>query len=504
MKKSLFFVLLAGLWVLRSDPAFASEAEMMAMIQNLQKQMMQMQSVIDSQGQKLSQIEKQEAVIHIAGPGPGQGQITGTPMTDGEFKQHLGKSLGGADKWLQGLVFKADTRLRYEAFHYSSGAPNSDPDRNRFRMRLRFGFEKIFNPEMKVGFSLGSGEKVTTNGVNADPTSQNQTMNNDFDFKSIWIDKIFATYTPEWAKVGPIAALNITAGKFDNPFERGSTDMIWSPVVKPEGIYETADFNLYKGERLNVRAYGTLGQFVLRETGAITTATSGPQKDAELFAYQVGLNPSFDTGLMKKPVELLSALSVYSYPGYAGNNNWRLGKTAVNSTVTATGQSLANGNIISGNNPALLDAMHFNVLSAYQDLAFYPHGIPIRPFGEWARNMSDASVAIRDASDAWSLGLKLGKVKKKGDWETSYAYKWIGAGSVVGAFNDIDFGSATYGGAGRRGSVVKMGYGLTDYLRLNGAVFLVDALNTGYSNANNGTILDEEVRRFQVDLNWTF
>ncbi len=500
MKRN-FLIVLALLLTLNAGSALAGEAEMMAMIQNLQKQMMQMQGVIDAQNQRLGQIEKHEAAIQIAGPGPEQGQAV-APMSEKEFKERLGKSLGGANKWLDGLVFKADTRLRYEAFDNSSGyyspATNTgnEPDRNRFRMRLRFGFEKTFNPEMKAGFSLASGEKLTTNGLNADPASQNQTMNNDFNFKNIWIEKIFATYTPEWAKVGPVTALNITAGKFDNPFERGSTDMIWGPAVKPEGIYEMADFNLYKGERLKVKAYGILGQFVLRENGTYTSAPTSTQKDAELFAYQIGLAPSFDTGLMKKPVELLSALSVYSYPGYAGNTNWRLGGAA--------GQSLANGNIVSGNDPTLLDARHFNVLSVYQEAAFFPRGFPVRPFGEWARNMSDASVAIRDASDAWSMGLKLGKVQKKRDWEASYAYKWIGANSIVGAFNDTDFGNAAHGGTGHRGSTIKLGYGLTDNLRLNGAAFLTNALNTDYTNANNGAIMDQEVRRFQVDLNWKF
>ena len=501
MKRNLFFTLLTVFIILNAKPAAAGEAELMSAIQSLQNQMHQMQAVIDVQGQRLSQIEKQGGTVQIAGP---EREQAPSSMSEKEFKERLDKSLGGADKWLQGLVFKADSKLRYEAVHYHSGAPASDPERNRFRMRLTFGFEKTFSPEFKGGFSLGSGDNLTTNGLQGNPVSQNQTMNNDFNFKNIWIEKIFATYTPEWAKVGPVAALNITAGKFVNPFERGSTDMIWSRTLKPEGIYESADFNLYKGTRLNVKAYGTLGQFVLRETGNYPTATSGTLKDAELFAYQLGLNPSFQTDFMKKPIESLSTLSVYSYPGYAGANNWRIGNTAVNSTVTATGQSLANGNIISEGNASQLDAQHFNVLSFYQEAAVFPRGVPVRPFAEWADNLSDSSGGVRDSAYAWSTGLKLGKINKKGDMEASYAYKWIGANSVVGAFNDVDFGSNAYGGAGRRGSAIKLGYGLTDYLTLSGQAFLVNSLNTGYTNVNNGTILDEETRKFQLDVSWKF
>jgi hypothetical protein len=41
-------------------------------------------------------------------------------------------------------------------------------------------------------------------------------------------------------KIGSIAAFNITIGKFDNPYERGSTDMSWDTTVKFAGIYEMA------------------------------------------------------------------------------------------------------------------------------------------------------------------------------------------------------------------------------------------------------------------------
>jgi hypothetical protein len=135
-------------------------------------------------------------------------------------------------------VFKGDTRLRYLGADYTSGSQSETPDRNAFLFRLRFGFEKTFSPEIKTGFELASGEANASNGNNVSPTSNNQAMDNDFNFKNIWIEKIFVTYLPEWAKVGPVAGLNITAGKADNPFEKGSTDMIWDRDVKPEGIYK--------------------------------------------------------------------------------------------------------------------------------------------------------------------------------------------------------------------------------------------------------------------------
>ena len=87
---------------------------------------------------------------------------------------------------------------------------------------------------------------------------------------------------------------------------------------------------------------------------------------------------------------------------------------------------------------------------------------------------------------------------KKGDWEVSYAYKRIEYESVVGAFNDSDFG---LGHSGKQGSVIKAGFALTYNITLNSAMFFVN--NTGLGNAAAG-IRDERQNRFQVDLVWKF
>ena len=85
---------------------------------------------------------------------------------------------------------------------------------------------------------------------------------------------------------------------------------------------------------------------------------------------------------------------------------------------------------------------------------------------------------------------------EKGDWELGLAYKRIEPESVVGAFNDSDFG---LGHSGKRGSVFKLGYALTDSITLGGAAFFVNNLTTG-----TGGVRDEEQRRFQLDLAWKF
>ncbi|MEI7672521.1 MAG: putative porin [Deltaproteobacteria bacterium] len=476
----------------------------MDMVKQMQKQMSDLQSMVMAQKAELQELKDRGAGIQMAAK---SGVEATPPMSEAEFAQRLSDSTGGANKWLKDLKFSGDLRLRYEAFHLNgnTAATGSEPNRNRFRFRLRYGFEKKFNDEMRVGFALASGEKMGPTGYNTDPVSTNQSLNNDFNFKNIWIEKAYATYTPDWARIGiqdgpSIEGLEITAGKFNNPFEKGSTDMIWDRDLKPEGIYEKIDADLLKTDNLKLKAYLTTGQFILKETGdsAIGTGiTADKGKDANLWAYQAGLNPVFYVPGMERPIDALSALSIYSYQNYARNNNWKIETSGMN-----------NGNPFNGTE---LTAKNFNILSFYQEVNFYPYGIPVKPFAEFARNMSNKSGyatgfttnAMQGGSDAWSLGLTLGKLVKKGDWQGSYQYKYIGANSVVGAFNDSDFGGYNYGGTDKAGSVIKLGYNLTDYLTLNGACYLVRPI-TQRNQTDNGMQVDQSVRRFQLDMTYKF
>ena len=442
-----------------SSATFANEAQLMDMVKQMQKQMSDLQSTVMAQKAELQ-------ALKAGGGGKIQMAPSGVeatpPMSEAEFNQRLSDSTGGANKWLKDLKFSGDLRLRYEAFHLhgNTAANGYQSDRNRFRFRLRYGFEKTFNPEMKVGFSMASGSSTSALG-NTDPISTNQTMGNDFTFKNIWIEKAYATYTPEWAKMGlgagmEIAGLEVTAGKFNNPFEKGSTDMIWDRDLKPEGIYEKIDTKLLDTENFDLKAYALLGQFILQENGNTVAVAGVGGKDAQLFAYQVGLNPVFYVPGMERPIDALSALSIYNYQGYATNNNW-------NAYPAGTG-AFNNGNPIYNGTPSKLAAENFNVLSFYQEVNLYPYGIPVKPFAEFARNMSNQSGystptanSMQGGEYAWSLGLTLGKLVKKGDWQTSYQYKYIGANSVPGAFNDSDFGGYNYGGTDKAGSVIKLG-----------------------------------------------
>ncbi len=459
-------------------------ARLVTLVEQMQKQIGDMQKVIDSQGLKLSELERKQAVVQISALATGGG--TGTAqasMSDKEFNDRLNGALGGSNKWLKDLKFGGDLRLRYEAFANKGTSP--DADRNRFRFRLRYGFEKKFGEEMKVGFSIASGEKVTGNGHSADVASANQTLGNDFDLKNVWIEKAYGQYNPKWAKVGPVDGVEIAGGKFANPFERGTSELIFDRSVRPEGAYEKANFKLFEGQKAKASAYVTAGQFVLQES-----ATIG--KDAQMFGYQVGVNPVFDTPFMKNPADLFGAVSYYDYQKYDRQASWK---------IDQANQSLANGNSVCTSNDLCTG---YKVFDYYGELTIIPYKFPIRPFTEFAHNMR-AGRSMRDRN-AYTIGTKLGKLTKKGDWEAGYEYRFIGADSTPGAFADNSFGYR--GGAGNKGHVFKLGYNVTDNLTLNGAMYLVRNLNIGQTldptTTSGQPIKSEEQWRCQLDTVWKF
>lgn len=453
----------------------------------LSKQMTEMQKTIEQQGQlitrqseKIKQLENRSPRIEMGGSSV---ESTDPQKEKEKFEKNLAEKIGDSDKWLKDLKFFGDGRLRYEAFDFTSGNPSESDSRNRFRYRLRVGAEKKFNDQFKAGFALASGEQAL--GTNGDNVSTNTTFDNNFSLKDIFIDRAYAIYNPNWAKVGPITKAEIGGGKFANPFEKGSSDMIWDRDVRPEGAYEKIDLRLYEGDNVIVKGYGLLGQFILDED-----SSAANNADAELYAFQAGLDFGIMTPLSEKPVNWLSALSWYSFSDYTNVSNFTVG-----------GTSLARGNSNFVGSSTELDAGDFEIVELYNEIKLYPFGdtilndVALTPFFDIATNLQNKSQQ-NDESLTWAFGAKLGGLKKKGDWEIGYTYKRIENDAVVGAFNDSDFG---LGHSGKRGSVFKLGYALTDNIQLNGAAIFVNNLTTG-----TASVRDEEQRRFQADLVYKF
>jgi len=342
-----------------------------------------------------------------------------------------------APSWLKDLKFSGDLRLRYAtARRSSSGSPND----SRARFRLRFGFEKAWPEEdLIVGFRLASG-------ADEDPTSTNQTMENMFAKKPIWIDRAWARWAPKQVK-----GLSVTAGKMQNPFI--SSDILWDNNVSPEGAW--AEYR-YPG-------LGPFEPFVGAGVFQLGFRASGPNgvptaSEPVLDAYDAGFRWN-----VTKDVKWTSGATFY---------NW----SNVDQEFLRYGffNARARGNTVTGGQFSAQSVEQVNFTNVVD---FRVYNVPVSVYGDWVRNM-DASrlpdTQIRDTSrkgfvrlidgpdtrkEAWALGFRVGENKRKGDWSFRYKYAYIQSDAVVGYFADADFGFAN-----RKGNVYGVQYNITDYL----------------------------------------
>lgn len=433
--------------------AYADEAKLLGMIETLQKQVGQMQKTIDWQGQKIKDLQNM---------GP-----ESAPPVEVDFEKGLKDKIGDY-KWLNGLKFKGDFRLRYEAQQYTSGNPSESNDLNRFRFRLRYGFIKDFGDATKVGFRLASGNA-------ADITSTNQTFDSNFSGKTISIDQAWAEYTPKWAQWGPIKEVKFVGGKFENPLYKRSTFLVWDSDVNPEGAYESIKVKALKMDDVDVDLSGVFGQFILEEGGGTVN------DDAEVYAFSGGLHTKLQVPGFEK-LQFNNYLTWLNYSDYTLPGNW------------SRAQNNPTADLPLG--PAYLAADGFSLIDLYNEIEFQIDPLPkTKLWFQYVENIAEkaSDSRLHDQNDLWGLGIKIGKAKKKNTWEAGYAYGNIEANAVPGNFNDSDFGHAD-----TRGSVFKLGYALTDNLVLNGAAFFTNAVS-----AENYRI-DQERRLFQLDFVWKF
>jgi hypothetical protein len=118
----------------------------------------------------------------------------------------------------------ADLRIRGESYQQEGV-----PDRNRARIRMRWGLDGQLNQDFVGGFAIATGSM-------GDPTSTNETLTNVFDRKTIALDRAFVTYNPvahPW--------LSLTGGKFAYTWLR--TSQTFDPDLNPEGFNEKFSFD---------------------------------------------------------------------------------------------------------------------------------------------------------------------------------------------------------------------------------------------------------------------
>lgn len=335
-------------------------------------------------------------------------------------------------KWVEKIKLYGDFRYRYEMID-EEGSDN----RNRNRIRARLGLTAKINDDIDTGFRLATSELWGDDEDSGDPVSTNQTLDDAFSKKSIWLDLAYFNWHP-----AGIPGLNVYGGKMENPFYRvGGNQLIFDSDLTPEGIavQYTRDFTEQTSWFVNA------GGFYVDEV------KSGA--DTSLWGAQGGLKHTFEDKSY-----ILGGASFYCFGNIQDHGAF----------VTDSGVDKFFGNSNTGNGGFYLN--DYDLTELFGEYGFNLGQTPTAVFANYVQN----GVADSSEDTGWLVGGKFGKCKDPGSWELSYDYRDLEADAVVGAFSDSDFiGGGTNGKGHRFGAVYQLAKntqaGLTYFLDEKGS-----------------------------------
>ncbi|MDD5457781.1 MAG: putative porin [Phycisphaerae bacterium] len=318
-------------------------------------------------------------------------------------------------KWVENVKISGDLRYRYE---YIDEDKSGNNDRTRNRIRARLGFDAKVNDDVDVCMRIATSEVWGDDATSGDPVSTNQTLDDAFSKKSIWLDLAYFDWHPS-----SIEGLNVFGGKMENPFVRvGGNQLIFDSDLTPEGI--AVNYTIPFSESTDLFING--GGFYVDEvkTGA----------DTSLWGLQAGLKHRFEDDSY-----LLAGASKYCYSNLEGHG----------ALVTQSGSAKFFGN----SNDGSVYTNDYDLVELFGEYGFKMGETPAAVFGNYVQN----AVASSNEDTGWLIGGKLGKAKKPGSWELSYDYRDLEADAVVGAFSESDFiGGGTNGKGHRFGGVYQL------------------------------------------------
>jgi hypothetical protein len=357
-------------------------------------------------------------------------------------------------QWAAKANWYGDFRYRYEYIDDDSlrnGAPR--PDRHRNRIRARLGLDAEVTDEWGLGFRVGAGS--------ADPVSSNQTLDEAFSSKPLWLDRALFTYTPAWC-----AGLTATGGKIGNPFLAvGKNELIWDSDLSFEGAALKYGMSLNDNTSLNLAGGGF---YVNEESGGADTALWGLQG---YLKHQIG-NPTY----------LLVGASLFCYGNIKGAESlaaeWDDDEEEFfgNSHIT----DAAGNEVFAGD---------YDLLELFAEFGTEVAGMPVAVFGTWVHN----SVAADENEDTgWLAGATINKAKKPGSWQFAYDYRELDLDAAVGQFTNSDFVGGGTGGKGHRFSL--------SYALAKNVVAVATYHLDEYDGRNDGADYD----RIQADIKLSF
>lgn len=424
-------------------------------------------------------------------------------------------------EWVSRYKFFGDVRLRYEGTFYPDGNDNTgafpnfnaintgspfdisgtqfspqynvDQERQRMRLRARFGAEIDLGDDFTSGFRIVTGENNSPVTSNQSMGLANQGQGGNFSKYAIWLDRAFIKY-----ELGddPNKKLMFTFGRFDNPFL--STEVIWDDDLGFDGLAVQARYEVLEGFTPFLNA----GIFPVFNTD-LNFSSNQPAKfeseDKWLYGAQAGVDWK-----IKDDINAKFAVALYDFQNVEG----RLSTPYTPLTTQDAGDSdntrpsfAQKGNTYMALRDIIPSALnnfgtsyqyqYFGLATPYQNLAYtgridLNHYEPcqVSIIGEYIKNLAfdqadinskavnnrgpntELGVGDYDGGDtAWMVNLQLGKsaFEKRGDWSAFVGYRYIESDAVVDGFNDSDFG---LGGTNMKGYTIGASLALSPKVRV--------------------------------------
>ncbi len=340
---------------------------------------------------------------------------------------------------------------------------NVDQDRNRARLRARFG------ADIMLGDGFTGGLRVATGDSNS-PTSPNQSLGGsggNFSKYQIWLDRAFLAYD---VIKDEERELSLVLGRFDNPFF--SSEVMWDDDLGFDGLAARGKFKVND----RVTAFGAAGLFPVFNTD-LNFASNQPSKfesqDKWLYGAQAGIEWEINEDLTAKfgtawydfqNIEgELSTPYVPLGPNDAGNTDATRPSFAQRGNTYMALRNIiptaANGFGTTNQWQYYGLASQFQVLTVTGRLDYDAYDpVKFALTGEFIKNLAfdandigakavnnrvGAGIGTFDGGDtAWNMAFQFGRtaLEKRGDWVAGIGYRYVESDAVVDGFTDSDFG----------------------------------------------------------------
>ncbi len=386
------------------------------------------------------------------------------------------------------LELYGDVRMRYEIRTAEAGppdtltAPGDDTQRNRFRYRLRLGLRGTLVDDWFFGLRLETSTNPrSTNVTFGDDSSVNGPFSKDTD--RISVGQAYVGYKG-------VRDFTFTAGRMPNPFV--TTLMTWDADINPEGLAEqwkhtftvslggggagrsvesmgkdgksVASTSETPARTMTIDVFANFGQFVYDDSNPENTlgpAPNGvPNRDAFLLGWQLGAKFNFT-----KTVYLQIAPTLYNYTGNGDTFNKHF---VGDSTFAVTDPTTGVVTTVTPNQTGVNSLLVFDMPAEF---GWTVHEIPMRVFGDFAVNFEgDERANAAGHPDkggqryAYQIGLGIGKIKAKRDWQVSAFYQHVDQFALDPNLVDSDLFDSR---VNMEGFAVQAGYALSDAVTFN-------------------------------------